>query len=408
MEEKAKEVHRKKKEVTLSGIFGENGLEDLLEKMTDAIGMSFFVIDYRGQVVTERMVRDAYCKSGEKGQSLACRECLISSAFAAAKAAIQCCPFLFRCPNNLVSMALPIIVNDQYLGAVIGGRVRCPDAEAFPLLADENDSIKPAGDDPLFETIPEYSKEKFTAVSELLFMLLKEIGEKETEELQIIAAERNEIHLKDMRSRTDRLQKNLDEALYNNCKAKLLPQFLMNLFVTVSNFSILEKAEKTESVIADLASVFRYYVDNETDLVPLNTELEQVERYVKTLREQYGNRLEYEISCGEEAGRKRIPVLSVFPCVSYLLNNGVLPGHFKGKIVIEGQENDDKLNLTVRLQSSEYLFSEERIKSREMIDSDEGMLTEQMENTKKRFQYLYKDDYTLQVTPNAVRMTLPV
>ncbi|MCD8018496.1 MAG: PocR ligand-binding domain-containing protein [Clostridiales bacterium] len=381
MSDTTKGGYRRKKEVTLTGIFGEKALDELLRKLVSAIGTSFFIIDYRGQVVTERMLYDGYCKEGCL-KARECQECTLTSAFAAAKAAIKCEPFLFHCPNGLVSMALPVIVNDQYLGAVIGGRTRCPQADSFPVLSDYEQTAKREEDAELYEMIPVMSRERIMAISELVFTLLKEMGDKETSELHMASMERQDVHLRDIRKKNVRLQRELEEAQQENRKAKILPQFLTSLLGTVSNFAILEKAEKTEDVISNLSSIFRYYVNDQSDLVSVEKELEQIGLFLKTWKAQYGERFDYEICCTEMARWKTIPVLSIFPFVDYIINTGLLPAAFKGNLLIETEVIGDRLVISIELRNSNYLQHRSEHKKNTVSMLDEKTIEEQMDNTK--------------------------
>ena len=89
MSEKEKVQHRKKKDVSLLGIFGMETLKDLLKTMAAATDFSFSVIDYKGKTLIDSMIRNEYCLKYMNKPEV-CGECQISAAFAAAKAAIKC------------------------------------------------------------------------------------------------------------------------------------------------------------------------------------------------------------------------------------------------------------------------------------------------------------------------------
>ena len=122
--ETEKKNGRGKKEVSLLGLFGKKFLEETQGKLAEATGISFFIIDYKGEPVTKGEQEEDFCEK-RKEEDIRCRECQITRAFAAAKSAIKNCPYIFTCPNGLVHMAIPIVVNNQYIGAIIGGPIRC-------------------------------------------------------------------------------------------------------------------------------------------------------------------------------------------------------------------------------------------------------------------------------------------
>ena len=110
--ETEKKNGRGKKEVSLLGLFGKKFLEETQGKLAEATGISFFIIDYKGEPVTKGEQEEDFCEK-RKEEDIRCSECQITRAFAAAKSAIKNCPYIFTCPNGLVHMAIPIVVNNQ-------------------------------------------------------------------------------------------------------------------------------------------------------------------------------------------------------------------------------------------------------------------------------------------------------
>ncbi len=83
-----KKSGRGKKEVSLIGLFGKQFLEEMQNKLAEATGVSFFIIDYKGEPVTKGEKEEKFCKERKK-EDEKCSECQISRAFAAAKSAIK-------------------------------------------------------------------------------------------------------------------------------------------------------------------------------------------------------------------------------------------------------------------------------------------------------------------------------
>lgn len=394
----------RKQKNSLLEAFGKRTLDQLLKSMSNAMGISFFMIDYRGQVVAEQIKNNGYCEKGT-ALSAACQTCFLSSAYAAAKAAIDGRPTLFRCPEALVSMALPIIVNEQYLGAVIGGRVRCDHGDTFPVFSGEDSAALWEKECASYEQVKNVSREKLAAYSELSFTLLKEMGDKKTCALKLAAVVREETHIHELRKSIAGLKKELEQKEGEVLKARLLPQFLMNLFVTVSNYSVLEGAEKTAEMIADLSMIFRYYIDEKIKEVFLGEELKQIALYLKTLSRQYGEQLNYEIHCEKEAEKTVIPVLTIFPFVSYLLGDGVLPGSFTGKLSIRAEKIKENVNviLWLKTRNGNPLVEKGETISSETVD----LLRRQMKDARKRLSGYYGGKSTVEIEKDKVTIQFP-
>lgn len=407
MSEKEKMQQRKKKEVSLLGIFGMETLKDLVKTMAAATDFSFSVIDYKGKTLIDSMIRNEYCLKYMNTPEV-CGECQISAAFAAAKAAIKCGPYIFRCPQGFVRIAVPVIVNDQYLGAIVGGRIRCEDG----LLEEKGAAIvsdykRSEEEDKLFCSAPELTRRKLLAVADLMFLLLKEMGEKETLELQLDKQIRTETHLRDIRKKNELLKKELQEQQNRSMKAKILPHFLLDLFVAVSNFAILENATKTEEFMADIASILRYYIDEAADSISMKIELIQMENYLKVLKRQYGDRLNYKINYPDDVKNQMIPSLSLFPFLNYVVSCGVLPGCFQGTICLEVKEEGDRIFVTIRLDDKEAAVHRRIISRNDVELPDEELLLEQIENTKRRLQFAYGEDCKITLQPDLAVIDIP-
>lgn len=399
---------RKKKEVSLLGIFGMENLKELLKTMAAATDFSFSVIDYRGKTLIKSRIQNDYCLAYMDKTEI-CGECQISAALAAAKAAIKCGPYIFCCPQGFVRIAVPVIVNDQYLGAVVGGRIRCKEG----LLDEEKAAIvsgykRDEEAERLFCSVPEVTQKKLLGMADLMFLLLKEMGEKETLELKLEKQIRAETHLRDIRKKNEILEKDLKEQKKRSAKARLLPHFLLDLFVAVSNFAILENATKTEEFMADVASILRYYIDESSDQISMETELIQMENYLKILKKQYGDRLNYKIHYNKANVKKQmIPSLSLFPFLNYVIHFWSLSGCFRGDLLLEVEEIGDRFFVTIQLDDHEAAVHKRILSGNDEEMEDRELLLEQIENTKQRLSYTYGEDYNITLQPDLVVINLP-
>lgn len=136
----------------------------------------------------------------------------------------------------------------------------------------------------------------------MVFLLFKEMGVKETTAIKLGALEHKEVHLSDIRKRNKLLEDKVSQLEYELLKGKLPKQFMLNLLTTVSSFSILENASRTENITAEMASVLRYYLDNSSEVISLSEELKQIECYLDILRQQYDNPIRVSCVLSEGSG----------------------------------------------------------------------------------------------------------
>ncbi|MBQ9155580.1 MAG: PocR ligand-binding domain-containing protein [Eubacterium sp.] len=403
MNEKDRITIGKDKEVSLLGIFGIEALESLIGRLSDATDFSFSVIDYRGQNITEGIICNEYCRLHKDSRE--CMECQMNAAFAAAKAAIKCCPFLFTCPQGLVSVAVPIIVNEQYLGAVVGGRVRCDDE--LPDQAEFGRSMKDdyTEEDELYQKIPLFTRRKIEAIGDLMFLMLQEMGDKETYGLKLSSAEASEKQLKDMQQWNLALQSEMKEKELAQLKARLHPQFMLNMFTTISNFAVLEDAVKTQEIIVDSASIIRYYLDESRELVTMESEMEQLDKYLSILRSKYENIFNYHIQMQEGVKGAKFPVLTLFPLVGYVIDFGVFSNGFKGTLYVDADVSGDMCFVTIQMENQNRSgHARAEIPGTIM---DERIVKEQIENNRKRLDYVFGDNYNLAMKEDLVTLRFP-
>lgn len=327
---------RGKKEVSLTGLFGKQFLEEMQNKLADATGVSFFIIDYKGEPITKGEREEKFCKERKKLDEK-CSECQMNRAFAAAKSAIKNCTHVFTCPNGLVHMAIPVVVNNQYIGAMVGGPIRCEEkaVKEFELGSNEKERkqfLETLKAEKEYQNIPAFTAKRLEAIADMVFLLFKEMGEKETVAIQLGALEHKEVHLFDIRKKNKLLEDKVNRLEYEILKGKLPKQFMLNLLTTISSFSIIENANRTENIISEMAGVLRYYLDNSSETISLSKELKQIESYLDVLRQQYDDRLEYRVYCQEEVENQKIPIVGLFPFVEQLVDFGVFAGHFRGTV----------------------------------------------------------------------------
>ena len=404
--EAEKKSGRGKREVSLLGLFGKKFLEETQNKLAEATGVSFFIIDYKGEPVTRGEKEEKFCEK-RKGKEEKCNECQISRAFAAAKSAIKNCTYIFTCPNGLVHMAVPIVVNNQYIGAMIGGPIRCEEQALKEIELGRDEQERKSFLDKLarekeYQNIPAFTQKRIEAIADMVFLLFKEMGEKETVALQLGALEHKEVHLADIRKKNKLLEAKVEELEYEILKGRLPKQFMLNLLTTISSFSILENASKTEDITAEMAAVLRYYLDTSSEVIPLSEEFKQMECYLDILRQQYDNRLEYRVYCQKEVEKQKVPIIGIFPFVEHMVDFGVFSGHFRGTLYIDAEKKEDYCQIVLQLESSGLSMGHFG------ADITDGSFVQmQEEDTRKRYKKEFGEDFEISIDPNIVTIKIP-
>ena len=399
--ETEKKNGRGKKEVSLLGLFGKKFLEETQAKLAEATGISFFIIDYKGEPVTKGEQEEDFCEK-RKEEDIRCRECQITRAFAAAKSAIKNCPYIFTCPNGLVHMAIPVVVNNQYIGAIIGGPIRCEkkalkDSELGATEQERKAFLDKIGEETEYQNITSFTEKRVAAVADMVFLLFKEMGVREKNRSSDYGR-----NCKESSKRNKLLEDKVSQLEYELLKGKLPKQFMLNLLTTVSSFSILENASRTENITAEMASVLRYYLDNSSEVISLSEELKQIECYLDILRQQYDNRLEYRVYCQKEVEKQKIPIIGIFPFVEQLVDFGILAGHFRGTLYIDAEKKEDFCKVVLQLESSGLSVGHF---GADITDGNFAQMQEQ--DTRKRYEREFGKDFEITADPNVITIQIP-
>jgi sensor histidine kinase YesM len=95
---------------------------------------------------------------------------------------------------------------------------------------------------------------------------------------------------------------------YQNLKSQVNPHFLFNSLNTLSELVYIDP-KKADNYIQKLSGIYRYILENEeTDLIPLNEELDFVRQYFDLQKERDNDKIFLKIDVSEASKYKIIPV----------------------------------------------------------------------------------------------------
>lgn len=291
----------------------EERLQDLQSKLGQVTGLPFFVVDYKGEVVTSPSSSSGYCFTHKENVRYG-EFCRRVNAYGAAASAIENRTCFYRCPSGLINLAIPIVVDGTYLGALIGGQVRCSQPECFEDLsakfADEFVQKEHLTHWEKYDCIPSLSPEHIRQVGELAFLYVKQVCEKE-----------NGLREKDLK-RMDSL----------NEKGRTSPDFILNVLSAVAGQAYVEDAKETERMVHLLIRLVNYQMNGRDAFVLLREELEHVECYLRLQKIRFEDKMDYELLCEGEIGDRRILSGVLLPFVEHAFQHGILDRKGPGTI----------------------------------------------------------------------------
>jgi two-component system LytT family sensor kinase len=146
---------------------------------------------------------------------------------------------------------------------------------------------------------------------------------------------------------TIQLQAQLAQAELSALRSQLNPHFLFNTLHAIS--SLVERDPRgVRKMIARLSDLLRASLDgNHEQEVPLEKELETLQRYIEIMEIRYQGRLTVETSVEEELNAAMVPTLILQPIVENAMKHGVDETRGDARISIEARREGGQVILRV-------------------------------------------------------------
>ncbi len=152
-------------------------VQDQLAKVT---GTAIICIDLKGNPVTKHSCRTEFC-SVIRENPVSRKRCYRCDALAGLEAVRLERPYIYLCHCGIVDVAVPVMVGDRYLGAVMFGQVRLmnKDAEKAVRLVNEISSFQAEEEAArkdlleMYERLPEMEYERIVEIADLINSIVK-------------------------------------------------------------------------------------------------------------------------------------------------------------------------------------------------------------------------------------------
>lgn len=118
-------------------------------------------------------------------------------------------------------------------------------------------------------------------------------------------------------------------------QSQIHPHFLQNTLQMIGGMVYSQKPADSYKVIRALSEMFRYIVRAPDGLVPLQSELDQLEHYMLIQKQRFGGKLEYTLEITGELRACYIPKLSLQPIVENAFLHGLEKKQGEWKLGIE-------------------------------------------------------------------------
>ncbi|WMN86189.1 PocR ligand-binding domain-containing protein [Vibrio parahaemolyticus] len=387
---------------TLEEYLDINRLQTLQNNFSQSMEIALVVVDSHGEPVTKPSGFCEYCAQSRKDPQRKA-QCFESDDAGGRIAMKTGKPVVYRCYCGFVECAVPIMVNGQYLGAMISGQVKVEDSakSKIPYILEENKIWEDSSElIALYDKTKKMDYERFVSTADTLFDVASYLVEQAHSRLIQSELHKKELELKNELQKGMEMEKALHEAEFKALSYQVNPHFLFNVLNTIGRLAYLEEADRTENMLHNFSDMMRYLLrKGSRGVITLGHEITYVKNYMSIQQVRMGDRFSYTCNVSEKYSNIPCPFLILQPLVENFFNYVVEPRDIMSTMSIEAY--DDGESLFIELQDNGDGISEQKIK--EIIageqHSNSGCIG--IYNIINRTQLLYGDGYKLEISsPN--------
>ena len=167
----------------LKQLFEVGDFQKLQDKVAFATNIAMITVDFTGRPVSKHSSCNEFCKRVRSDKKLSeyCQKCDSRGGLEAARISQ---PYIYICHMGLVDFAIPVVLNDTYVGAVMAGQIRIKgQTDGLERVTNIQNEHKIEGAlKSLYQALPSMSLDRIKSLSDMIFYLynyfIKEVSEK--------------------------------------------------------------------------------------------------------------------------------------------------------------------------------------------------------------------------------------
>ncbi|MDI6823523.1 MAG: PocR ligand-binding domain-containing protein [Bacillota bacterium] len=317
-------------------------LQRIQDSLAEATGLGAMVLDDEGGCVTEPSGLPLFCRLVRAGSSTSCPSLH--------ELRPRRGPTFFTCCSGITCVAVPILLEETFLGCVVCGFVL-----VGPAPREERERVAALagriGVDPgrlleAYDQVPVVLNTPLraaavslqTATSFLVDLAARESRERLLREYtERLARERESVRM---------LESKLAETRLRLLQAQLSPHFLFNSLNMIAS-SIAAGDPEPEKMVYALSDFLRYVLNHREGLVPLEEEIRCVTSYLTIQQGRFGPQMAVAVEVPRELRGLAVPSLLLQPLVENAIVHGLAPRDYRGRVRIAAWREGESLALEV-------------------------------------------------------------
>ncbi len=324
------------KNLKLNDVITEKSQNEIQDSFSLATGFGVIFTDAQGNHIGSKSNFCRFCtKINETEKGAFYCSCTNKNAIAIALKTKK--PCIYICHAGLINIEIPLIYEDECIGAITAGNVLCSEDNLYPrdpAPADINWL-----DDPelaaYYREIPVVTPKQIDGTTAALSNITNYIIQTAAyARIQKQLAERSE-ELLEMEIRRSQLEKQLKLAQLDALQKQVTPHFIFNVINSISRLMSLEEYDTAKEMLDSFACMMRYSLANIKSYVTLGQELAYIESYLAIQKIRFGSRIDYNIYCAKDLESMFIPFFSIQPLVENAVEHGILGKPCGGKLILQ-------------------------------------------------------------------------
>ncbi|GGN98247.1 PocR ligand-binding domain-containing protein [Saccharibacillus kuerlensis] len=169
--------------LSIQKIFDLQKWERLQDSLASVTKLAILTVDYKGNAVTRHSGCQSFCQAVRQDEDLLpyCQKCDSRGGLEAVRSNK---PYIYLCHYQIIDIAVPVIIDDKYIGAVMAGQVRLSDpsgsADLEQILTSKNKKLYSEKWEKLkdhYANLPVMSYQEIVTISNMLSLLCSYIVE---------------------------------------------------------------------------------------------------------------------------------------------------------------------------------------------------------------------------------------
>ena len=387
----------------LDDIIDIKKFQKIQDDISAATGIAIITVDYIGKALTNHSGCSEFCKLIRKNElySHLCERCDSRGGIEAARLKRT---YIYICHKGLIDFATPIIVNGQYVGALMAGQVLVEDTNTLylenivPVEINFDGSVEKEELENAYNKLPLVSFKKVEALAEMMLHISNYIvSECLSKTLQKELDDKKE-ELEENKKITEKLEKEHKAYQLKALQTQVNPNFLFNLLNSISSLAIVENAPKTHEIIYNLSNMLRYALKKSDKIITLEEEFDYIKSYLKLQKIRFSERLNYEVNIDDQFKNIKIP----FMILQTFVENSVIHG-------LEEKEDGGYVNVFIEREGNYIVIKVEdngigiEREQLNLIQKDldlkdyTDMNSIGIKRANKRLQYYYEENYKIEI-----------